>query len=147
MAKIEFPGMAEYMKQLTELGRDAPKLINGALYDGAKVLADAVRKEIDSLTKLDPRDRQGLKDGMGIARFWSRDGITMTKIGWSGYNAWKTRRWPKGKPNALVARSQIRGTSWIHPNKFTSRAVKKARDSSISAMRDRLDRDLEARTK
>lgn len=143
MPKVEFPGIAEYTKQLEQLGREAPRICNQALYEGAKVLADAVQAEIDTLDKLDKRDRQGLHDGLGIARFWEQQGSTVTKIGWEGYNAWRTKRWPMGKPNALVARAQLRGTSWIHPNRFTARAVRKARERCVDAMRRRFDRELE----
>lgn len=147
MAKVEFLGLDTYREQLVSIGQDADKICKASLYDGANVLATAVQREIDTLTKLDPRDRKGLHDGLGIARFWTKDGTILTKIGWSGYNGWKTKRWPNGKPNAMIARAQIRGTSWIVPNKFTSRAVKKARDPAIAAIRARLDRELEARTK
>lgn len=147
MAKITFPGMEEYLRQMEGLGREIPKICNRALYDGAKILADAVQKEIDTLDKLDKRDRQGLHDGLGIARFWAEGDDMVTKIGWEGYNSWKTKRWPQGKPNALVARAQIRGTSWIHPNRFTARAAKKARKACMEAMRNRFDQEIEAQTK
>lgn len=143
MAEITFPGMEEYIREMEGLGREVPKICNRALYDGAKLLADAVQKEIDTLDKLDERDRQGLHDGLGIARFWTEGDDMVTKIGWEGYNSWKTKRWPQGKPNALVARAQIRGTSWIHPNRFTARAAKKARQACIEAMRKRFDAEIE----
>lgn len=147
MAKITFPGMEAYIRQMEGLGKEIPKICNRALYDGAKILADAVREEIKTLDKLDPRDRQGLLDGMGIAHFWEEDGSVMTKIGFEGYNTWKTKRWPRGKPNALIARAQIRGTSWIYPNRFTARAAKKAREKCIEAMRKRVEQELENATK
>lgn len=146
MAKIEFPGMEAYTKQLEKIGREAPRLCGKALYDGAKVLAEAVQAEIRGLDKLDPRDRQGLKEGLGIAHFWEENGNTVTKIGWTGYNSWRTKRWPLGKPNAMIARAQIRGTSWIRPNRFTARAARKARQSCIEAMRKRFDNELEELT-
>lgn len=146
MAKIEFPGLEEYRQQLALLGREAPQIVNRALYDGAKILADTVQREIDTLP-LDRRQIQGLHDGLGIARFWERDGRVETKIGWEGYNKWRTKRWPLGQPNALIARAQIRGTSWIHPNKFTNRAAKKAREACIKAMQARLERELQKEMK
>lgn len=143
MPKVEFPGLQEYTKQLEQLGREAPRICNQALFDGARILADAVQAEIDTIPKMDPRDRKGLHDGLGIARFWEQGGATLTKIGWEGYNSWRTRRWPMGKPNAMIARAWIRGTSWITPNRFTSRAVRKARERCVEAMRRRFDRELE----
>ena len=143
MPKVEFQGIEAYTRMLEQLGREAPQICNQALYEGAKVLADAVQAEIDTLDKLDKRDRKGLHDGLGIARFWEQQGSTVTKIGWEGYNSWRTKRWPMGKPNALVARAQLRGTSWIHPNRFTSRAVRKARERCVEAMKRRFDAETE----
>lgn len=142
MPTLDFPGIAEYTKQLEALGRGAEAACNLALFDGAKILADAVQEEIDTIPKLDPRDRKGLHDGLGIARFWAEKGSVLTKIGWEGYNSWKTKRWPNGKPNALIARAQIRGTSWIRPNRFTARAARKANAACVEAMRKRLDAEI-----
>lgn len=142
MPKIEFPGMEQYTRQLERIGREAPRLCGRALYDGAAILADEVQAEINGLP-LDPRDKQGLHDGLGVAHFWEENGAVVTKIGWQGYNTWRTKRWPQGKPNAMIARAQIRGTSWIRPNRFTTRAARKAREKCIQAMQRRFDRELQ----
>lgn len=143
MPKVEFPGIEAYTRQLEQMGREAPKICNQALYAGAKILADTVQTEIDAIPRMDPRDRRGLHEGLGIAHFWEQNGATVTKIGWEGYNSWRTKRWPRGKPNAMIARAQIRGTSWITPNRFTARAVRKARERCIQAMRRRFDSEME----
>lgn len=142
MPTVEFAGIEKYTRQLEALGRGAEAACNLALYDGAQILADAVQAEIDTIPDMDPRDRQGLHDGLGIARFWAEKGSVLTKIGWEGYNSWRTRRWPNGKPNALIARAQIRGTSWIRPNRFTARAARKANAACVEAMRKRLDAEI-----
>ena len=147
MATITFPGLERYEKLLQEIGRQTPRILNGALYDGAGILADAVQEEIKGLDRLDPRQRKGLRDGLGIARFWERDGVLQTKVGFEGYNSWKTKRWPKGQPNAMIARTTIRGTSWMPANRFTDRAARKARERCIRAMQERMDREFEALTK
>lgn len=146
MATISFPGIEQYEKQLNEIGREAPRIISGALYDGAGVLADAVQTEIRSLAQLDPRQREGLRKGLGIARFWEKDDTLQTKIGFEGYNSWKTKRWPLGQPNAMIARTTIRGTSWMRANRFTNRAAQKARERCIKAMQERMDREFAALT-
>ena len=143
MAKITFPGMDEYLREMEGLGREIPRICNRALYDGAKILADAVQKEIDTLDKLDERDRQGLHDGLGIARFWAEGDDMVTKIGFEGYNSKRTKRWPRGQPNAMIARSLIRGTSWMRANRFVQRATKKARQGCVEAMKKRLDAEFQ----
>ena len=147
MATITFPGIAQYEKQLNEIGKQAPKILSGALYVGAGILADAVQEEIRGLDRLDQRQRNGLSDGLGVARFWEENGSLKTKIGFEGYNSWKTKRWPRGQPNAMIARATIRGTSWMMPNRFTDRAARKARAHCIEAMQKRMDREFAALTK
>lgn len=147
MATITFPGIEQYEKQLEQIGRQAPKILSGALYDGAGILADAVQEEIKGLDRLDPKQREGLSKGLGIASFWEKNGNLQTKIGFEGYNRWKTKRWPRGQPNAMIARTTIRGTSWMMPNRFTDRAARKARERCIKAMQTRMDRELADLTK
>lgn len=146
MATISFPGIEQYEKQLERIGREAPKITGRALYDGAGILADAVQEEIRGL-HLDPRQIRGLREGLGVARFWTENGATVTKIGFEGYNSWKTKRWPQGQPNAMIARTTIRGTSWMRADRFTARAARKARERCIQAMQERIDRELDALTK
>lgn len=142
MATITFGGLDEYHKELEQILRHVPKLINASLYDGAGVLAEAVQNEIVGLTELSTVQRQGLHDGLGIAHFWNEKGATVTKIGFVGYNQKQTKRWPKGQPNAMIARSLIRGTSWMRANRFTNRAAKKAREKCIGVMQTRFDVEL-----
>lgn len=147
MATFKFDGLQAYEKQLDELGRAAPAICNLSLYEGAKVLADAVKAEIPGLALPSERQKAGLKAGMGIARFWEKDGTILTKIGFDGYNAVKTKRWPNGQPNAVIARALIRGTSWLTPDRFTDRAARKARKAAIEAIRKRFDAEILRRTK
>lgn len=147
MATITFPGIEQYERQLEQIGRKAQRILGRALYDGAGILADAVQEEIRGLDRLDPRQREGLRKGLGIARFWEQNGDLLTKIGFEGYNRWKTKRWPNGQPNAMIARTTIRGTSWMPANRFTARAARKARERCIKAMQDRMDAEFAALTK
>ena len=147
MATITFKGLDEYRKELEQILDRVPKMVNASLYDGADVLADAVQSEISGLNELDAVQKKGLHDGLGVAHFWTKGCTTMTKIGFDGYNARKTKRWPKGQPNAMIARSLIRGTSWLRANRFTARAAKKARQKCIAAIQARFDEELEKITK
>ena len=146
MATITFPGLNIYAEEITKLGDKVPKLIDAALYEGAKVMAEATQKEISGLTELTAIQRFGLHDGLGVAHFWREGGATVTKIGFEGYNGVRTKRWPRGQPNAMIARSLIRGTSWLRANRFTARAAKKARQASIEAMQQRLDKNIKKLT-
>lgn len=147
MATISFPGMEAYLKSFDKIASEVPRIENQALFDGAGLLADAVAQEIDGLNELNKIQRRDLRKGMGIAGFWTEQGATVTKIGFEGYNSIKTRRWPNGQPNAMIARALIRGTSWMRANRFTARAAKKAREACIRAMQERVAREFAALTK
>ena len=147
MATITFDGLDAYRDQLQDILKHVPKMINASIYDGAGVLAEAVQAEITGLSELEAVQRDGLHDGLGIARFWQEKGATVTKIGFEGYNRKITKRWPKGQPNAMIARSLIRGTSWMRANRFTARAAKKAREKCIGVMQTRFDVELQKYTK
>lgn len=142
MATFKFDGLEAYAKQLEQLGKEAPKIVNVSLYEGAKVLADAVKAEIPGLKLPSERQKKGLKEGLGVAHFWHKDGTVMTKIGFDGYNEVKTKRWPRGQPNVVIARALIRGTSWMTPDRFTDRAARKARQASIEAIRQKMDAEI-----
>lgn len=145
--KFTFEGLDIYSKDLEDMADKLPKMMNSSLYDGAKVLADEVQKEIDGLRELEPIQRQGLHDGLGVAKFWTENGMTVTKIGFDGYNKKYTKRWPKGQPNAMIARSTIRGTSWMRPNRFTNRAAKNVRRKCVEVMAARFDSECAKFTK
>lgn len=147
MPTFTFEGLDIYSEELARLGKNVPKMMNAALYDGAKILADAVQNEIDKLTELEPIQRQGLHDGLGVAHFWRENSATVTKIGFAGYNRKITKRWPRGQPNAMIARTTVRGTSWMRPNRFTNRAAKDARKKCIEAMASRFDSEVAKYTK
>ena len=147
MATITFDGLDEYREQMEEILRQVPKMVSASLYEGAGVLADAVQQEIVGLKELEPSQRRGLQNGLGVARFWQENGATVTKIGFDGYNTRRTKRWPNGQPNALIARSLIRGTSWRMPNRFTNRAAKNARQKCVGVMRTRFDIELQKHMK
>lgn len=147
MATIKWEGLDEFLAEMKALENDAGKICNMALYDGAKVLHMELQSEISGLKELNAKQRAGLHKGCGVAKFWEERGNTVTRVGFDGYNEIKTKRWPNGQPNVMVARSLIRGTSWLPANRFTTRAVKKAREKAIEAMRRKVEDEINQRIK
>ena len=151
MARLEFVGIDEYLDKLRELGDAANGLCKRALYDGAAVLADAVRAEVETLTTTDKygdpqlpleMEKQGLLEGLGIAKMKDENGVISTRVDFDGYNRLKSRKYPNGHPNSMIARAINSGTSRRPKNPFMSRAVKKAREKANTAMSARLDADI-----
>lgn len=159
MAKFQFEGLDEYVAQLQKLYGDIDGTIKMAVYDGAAVVADAVRKEIEALPvtretstglSLDPAEgisqtqKEGLLKGLGITNMQNDRGVINVKIGMEGYNGAKTRKYPNGQPNAMIARSIISGTSqnW-YKNNFQARAARAAKKAAEDAMRARVEENIQ----
>ena len=151
MARLDFVGIDEYLAQLKELGDKANGICKRALYDGAAVLADAVRAEVEALPTTDRNEdpqgvfeyeKQGLLEGMGIAKMKDEDGRISTRVDFDGYNRMKSKKYPNGHPNSMIARAINSGTSKRKKNPFMSRAVKKARERANKAMSARMDSDI-----
>ena len=157
MASIKFPGLKEYEAKLYDLGRDIERVSGQAIYQGAKIVADEIRKGIDSLpvirgygTASDPlpggvtsAQKKGLQDGLGITPLAEKDGFYNVKIGFDGYNRTRTAEYPQGQPNQLVARGVESGTSWKQKSPFVRPAVNRAKKPAEKAMQAVLDNEIE----
>lgn len=147
-------GFDEYIMGLTKLSDATKGAIGMAIYDGAKIVADAIHEEIVKLPamrkKVDgkvvygvsPGQRKGLLEGLGISEIRDEKDGRNEKIGFDGYNDVKSEKWPKGQPNVLVARWLVYGTSLAPKNDFIGRAVNRVKDQAEAAMKLRIDRTI-----
>lgn len=152
-------GLDDYLAQLGNLERSAKPVIGMAIYQGAKVVADEIRKEIEALPvesadhkgagrrNLTQVEKDGLLEGLGVAKMKDKSGFWNVKIGMDGYNASVTAKWPYGKPNAMIARSLERGTSFMTRIPFIARAVRKSRKQAEAAMQAEVDKEIKKRMK
>lgn len=152
MAKIQFKNGSEYMAKLEKLDRSFRSDVAGkAIYKGAAVVADAIQagisglraEDTEALGKLSAKQRYGLHQSLGIAKLQNDAGLLNVKIGWDGYNDVKTKKWPKGQPNQMIARSVERGTSFMIANPFVKKAVSKSRKEALKVMGETVDQEIE----
>lgn len=157
MARITFTGIEGTMDRLDALEAALKdRIIGKMVYDGADIVADAVREEIQRLPTDDrfvrggallrgpgSKQKRGLLDSLGVSHMRDDDGFLNVSIGFDGYNQIKTKRWPQGQPNQMVARSVVRGTSFMEANPFFKAAVKRARSSARNAMKKTADQELQ----
>lgn len=151
MANLKIKGLDEYIKQLNKI-EDPEPAIKAAIYEGAGLLADEMHTAIEQLPKFSRGEnghrargvtdieRAGLLRGLGITPILNKDGILNAKIGFDGYNDNKTKAWPSGKPNTMVARSIESGASWLQASPFidkTTRANKKRVERQMVAAFDK----------
>ena len=161
MAKITFPGLNDYELMISRLTKDVDSVAGKAIYAGAGIVADAIRENIKALpivrgygTTETPLpggvtapQKAGLIEGLGISPMQSDAGYLNVKIGFDGYNATKTEKYPQGQPNQLVARGVESGTSWKQKKPFIRPAINASKSRAEAEMARILDQEIEKITK
>ena len=158
MAKFQFKGVDEYIQRLDKLYGKTDKIIGSAIYEGTAVVMKAVKSAIDGIqtddshgfgTAENPKtgptsiQKAGLWHSVGIAKMRNDNGFWNTKIGFDGYNYVKTKRWPQGQPNAMVARSIESGTSFMQKQPFMRKAEQAARGPCEKVMQETIDLEID----
>lgn len=157
MAKITFPGLNDYELMISRLSKGVDDIAGKAIYAGAGIVADAIKENIKALpivrgygTEKDPLpggvtapQKAGLIDGMGISPMQDDGGYLNVKIGFDGYNATKTEKYPQGQPNQLVARGVESGTSWKKKSPFIRPAINASKQRAEDEMARILDEEIE----
>lgn len=157
MATFQFGGIDDYITQLNKLqAATKDDVIGKTVYAGAAVVADAVKDAIRALpvgsghaargelvdTVTLPQ-KEGLLDGFGISRMKDDDGFVNVKLGFAGYNATRTDKYPQGQPNALIARAVNSGTTFRKKTRFVDKAVSASKKSAEAAMDAACNREIE----
>ena len=157
MATFQFGGIDDYITQLNKLqAATKDDVIGKTVYAGAAVVADAVKDAIRELpvgsghaaqgelvdTVTLPQ-KAGLLDGFGISRMKDDNGFVNVKLGFAGYNATRTDKYPQGQPNALIARAVNSGTTFRKKTRFVDKAVSASKKSAEAAMDAACNREIE----
>ena len=155
MAKFKFEGVDDLVAQYEKLANNTDAVIGSAVYEGAKVVMRAVVSAVDNIST-DNRygtaerpvsgpssiQKEGLKHSLGIAKLRDDNGFKNVKIGFDGYNRVKTKTWPQGQPNSMIARSVESGTSWMQKQPFMRPAEQSARSNCEKVMGEVVDREI-----
>lgn len=142
MARFEVKALDEYVALLSSLNeKKRQEIIQEAIYEGAGIIADEIKNEIkglktgksahDGLTEIEKKD---LIEGFGITPMQYKGGVHDVKIGFDGYGSKPTKKYPKGVPIPMTARSIISGTSFRPKNNFVRRAVNRKKSKAIEKM-------------
>ena len=160
MAKFQFKGVDDYIAQLEDIYGDTDEIIGRAIYEGAAVVMNEVRRNIENL-QTDERFGTTENPTMGpkaVQKYWllrsvgisdmRQDGTFWNvKIGFDGYNGIKTITWPNGQPNAMVARSVESGTSFMRKQPFIRPAEHNTWVKCERAMANTIDKEITQRVK
>ena len=158
MAKIEInPALEKYLMELTRFEKDSPEIAKEIVMAGAQPLADEIRNGIESLpgdvfrrltegeefSGLPSGSRKDLLNNFGIAPPGvDKNGNTNTKVGFKGYGSYPTKKYPKGLPNALLARAIESGSSVRKKSPFVRKAVNKKRKIAIEKMQEKIEEKI-----
>lgn len=156
MAKMTF-NMMDFTDNLITIRDNSRGMCKRAVYEGAEVALDEIRQAVKALPEekhngktemmygVTSIEKDGLLSGLGATKMEDEGGMIYTKIGFSGYNGLKTKKYPNGQPNAMIARSICKGTSFRKRIPFVDKAVKK--ETIENAIRVSFDSDLKKITK
>lgn len=129
--------------------------IRKSIFKGGKVMGDAVGKAVANLPvddgdhhhgrrkSITSRQKKGLMESFGIAKVRETRYGWNVKLGFDGYNDIITPKYPKGQPNAMIARSLNAGTSFMEKYPFMDMTVSAYREATISAIEKEFDKRVE----
>ena len=161
MAKwIVGKGLDSYISYLQKIDAVTDEAIGEAVYEMAKVVADKVRSSIQALptvsneaniatykkgySRLSDEEKQGLLDGFGVSPMQEDSGFVNVKLGFDGYNSVKTKKYPQGQPNALIARVTESGSSYREKTPFIRPAVNASKKQAEQAGKMKIDEKIAA---
>lgn len=141
-----------YIDKLSNLEFTAPNAIGKAVYEGANIVADAIKANIKEMPVDDTRNaeklngirsvqKEGLLYSFGIARLKDDNGFYNVKVGFDGYNKLKTKNYPQGQPNAMIARTFESGNSFTKKQPFIAPAIRATKDIAEAKMAQVIDEE------
>lgn len=150
MAKwIVGTGIDNYISDLQNLLYNSEESAKRAVYVGAGIVTDEIRGAINGLPIGQPRQgkvtsaqKAGLLAGLGISSFKVTGSFINVKVGMDGYNSMVTKKYPKGQPNALIARSLESGTSFSPRHAFIGPAVARSQKRAEEAIAKQLEEEI-----
>lgn len=152
MAKAKVYGLDEYSKLISQASKEVEHIVDTSIYAGANIIADSIKDGIRGLrtsgrseweTRKREKQKQGLIESFGIAKMQDDHGFRNVKIGFDGYNEVKTKSFPNGQPNVMVARIFNSGTSFSSKQPFFDKAIRATRSTAKQKMIEVAEKELE----
>lgn len=145
---ITVTGLDELIRKFEAAGKRPEGLVKRALYEGAGVMADAIKASVQSIpvdekfgTENNPRngvtaaEKTGLINGVGISHMREENGSVSVVIGFAGVNA-------EGEKNTTVMRRVESGTSRTRKHPTVRPAKNRTKTAAIAAMQQQFEKDM-----
>lgn len=140
MARITLKGTDELVLRLSRLESGADEIAKKAIYKGAGIMADQVKRNLESNLSGSDSSTGELLDCLGITSMKEdSEGNWNAKIGFDGYDG-------NGVPNALKARAMESGTSKQQKKPFVRPAISQAKERAKQAMQAVIEEEIERLT-
>lgn len=156
MAKMTVKGLEEFSTTIYALKDKGIQIMNAAVFSGADAMIKAVKDAIQALPEeegyvkngklrnvVTHDEKEALLSGIGIAKFDNTGGKVTTAIGFNGYTEHKTKKYDKGVPIPLIARSIESGSSVRRKIPFMRQAANRAREQVQKAMVDAAEKKMQ----
>lgn len=163
MARMKFKTGDEFALMLDKLATDSEPIAKKAIYEGAKIVTDEIRNNLETLPSDKFRrlntskneifsgvpdvQKSDLSQSLGITPIERYGNGFDAHIGFDGYGKYKTKKYPKGVPNQLLARSVENGSEVRAATPFISPAIKKKRREAIKKMETVVEAEIKKRVK
>ena len=156
--QMKVDGMSELSELLDKMEQRAPAVAAQALYDGAGIMAEEIRKGAGTIktapfrytkngTRLPSPEEKAIvvSAGAGIAKFDKNGTEVDTSVGYrsSGY----AMLGKKKKPIPLIVNSINSGTSFMNKQPFVRKAARTGAPKAMTAMKAKIEEAFEAMTK
>lgn len=159
MPKLKTTGLNETLKMLESIEGNTDEILEDVLREGAMIATDEMREQISKLRTSDEyeggdgkrfakkSDVKGLLDSLGFAPVRFKDTVVDSNVGFDGYNNDKTKKYPKGHANQMIANAINKGTSFMIAQPFINRTKKAAEAKVNEVMQKKLDEEIQKLTK
>ena len=164
MSKATLKGFYEAITQLENLSNNVDGVLKKGLYDGAGFMVEEVKKRLNAMRivpdidnikayrtgekyHLSVTQRRCLVESVGIAPFGKDGGKYDTHIGFDGYNDIKTKKYPNGQPNQLIARVVESGSSYMDKTPFIRQATNAGKKKAEQLMKETIENEIKKLTK
>lgn len=157
MPTFKVEGMDDFIDLCIKTDRTLTSVIGKSIYPAGKHMGNAIKKSILDIEvddgshhtphqlKKGPSSKQykGLIESFGIAKMHAGNNGYNVKCGFDGYNEIKTKKYPKGQPNAMIARSVNKGTSFMVAQPFMDNTVSRETVKTIEIIRENFEKQME----
>ena len=156
MPTFKVEGMDDFIDLCIKTDRTLTSVIGKSIYPAGKHMGNAIKQsileiEVDDGSHHEKRLRRGpsskqyrgLIESFGIAKMHAGNNGYNVKCGFDGYNSVVTPKYPKGQPNAMIARSVNKGTSSMVAQPFMDNTVSREEIRTIEIIRENFEQQME----